>query len=58
MRIPMRGTVRRAMQYARRAADLSPQTLADTVAQTSKRRWKTINEGVIVNDYGTETEME
>lgn len=43
MRIPMRGTVRRTMRYARRAAILSPQTLADTVAQTSKRRRRTTN---------------
>lgn len=36
MRIPMRGTVRRAMQYALHATVLSPQSLADTVAADLK----------------------
>lgn len=36
MRIPKRGTVRRAMQYARHATVILPQTLADTVAADFK----------------------
>lgn len=40
MRNTKRGTMRRAMQYARHATVLSPQSLADTVAADLKEAAK------------------